>query len=42
MQMSKNQMSGKVMFLDSIRYAADQNNSEMFVDLYNPAKRRDL
>lgn len=30
------------MFLDSIRYAADQNNSEMYVGLYNPAKHRDL
>jgi len=32
----------EVMFLDSIRYAADQNNSEMYVGLYNPAKHRDL
>lgn len=30
------------MFLDSVGYAADQNNSEMFVGLYIPAKRRDL
>jgi len=30
------------MFLDNIRYAADQHNSEMYVGLYNPAERRDL
>lgn len=32
----------KVMFLDITRYAADQNKSEMYVGIYNPAKRRDL
>jgi len=32
----------EVMFPDSIRYATDQNNSEMYVGLYNPAKLRFL
>jgi len=30
------------MFLDNIKYAADQHNSEMYVGLYNPAERRGL